>query len=104
MGQINLVSLGVAALTLVLFGGLFVLQRRKVNFGLRVVVALGAGAILGAIFRNNLEYIEPIGAIYVQVLIALVAPLIIISILSSVTALGSLAKLRTIGLSSVFGC
>lgn len=102
MGQINLVSLGVAALTLVLFGGLFVLQRRKVNFGLRVVVALGAGAILGAIFRNNLEYIEPIGAIYVQVLIALVAPLIIISILSSVTALGSLAKLRTIGLSSVF--
>jgi Na+/H+-dicarboxylate symporter len=44
----------------------------------------------------------PIGKIYVSTLNAIVSPLIIVSILSSITSLGSTAQLKGIGLRSIF--
>lgn len=90
------------AVVLVLFIGLHYLKRAGLGFAARTFVALGVGIVVGLIFRDSIAYITPIGAIYVQVITALVAPLIIVSILSSVTSLGDVARLRTLGLSSVF--
>ena len=90
------------AVTVVLFVALHLLRRAGIGFATRTLVALVVGAGVGLLFRDAVSYVEPIGTIYVQVITALVAPLIIVSILSSVTSLGSVTKLRTIGTSSVF--
>jgi len=77
------------------------LVRRRVSFTARTLVALPLGVGLGVLFQGDVEYVEPIGTIYVNALMALVAPLIVISILSSVSTLGSAVALRRIGLRSV---
>jgi Na+/H+-dicarboxylate symporter len=96
--------LSVAALALiaVLFVGLFLLRRAGAKFTLLTVIALVVGIGVGIAFQGHLDSVDVIGTIYVNIITAVVAPLIIVSVLSSVTSLGSLAKLRTIGLSSVF--
>ncbi len=52
--------------------------------------------------RSNVKVIQPIGQIYINVLLATVAPLVFVAIVSSITSLDSLAKLRNIGLRSAF--
>lgn len=98
------VLLPIAALTvtLVAFVGIALLRRRGAGFTSLVLIALGVGIGIGIGFRDGLEYVAVLGDLYVQVITAIVAPLIFISILSSVTSLGSAVKLRTIGLSSAF--
>ncbi len=94
-------NLTALAVTLGLFAGLYVLGRHRVNFSLLTFGALFAGVGLGLVFRDHVDYIQPLGRVYVNLLLTIVAPLVIISILSSITSLGSTEKLRTIGLSSV---
>lgn len=93
-----------AALVVVglLFGVIYILRRKKTDFSLTVLLAMGAGIVVGVLFSGYTSWIAPIGKIYVSVLSAIVPPLILVSILSSVTSLGSTAKLKTIGLRSVF--
>ena len=88
--------------TLILFAGIFILAKKGLGFATLTLIALVAGTGLGLTFTDNLKFVNPIGDIYVQVITALVAPLIFVSIISSVTSLGNLIKLRTIGASSVF--
>ena len=90
------------ASVVVLFYGIYRLRRAGAGFAVLTVVALVAGGGLGVAFRGSTGYVDPIGTIYVQVITAVVVPLIAVSILSSVTALGSVSALRTIGLSSTF--
>lgn len=90
------------AVTLALFVGLFLLRRKRIRFTARTLIALAAGIGVGLAFPQNLDYIGIFGEIYVQVITAVVAPLIFVSILSSITSLGSTAKLKTLGASSAF--
>ncbi len=82
--------------------GINVLRRRHVNFSVVTLIALAAGIPIGLIARTNVEYIEPIGKIYINILLACVAPLVLVSVISAITSLGSIEKLRSIGLRSVF--
>ena len=82
--------------------GIWWLRRQRVNFSLIGLIALAAGVVIGVIAGTHVESINPIGRIYINVLLATVAPLILVAIVSSVTALGGIAKLRSIGLRSVF--
>jgi Na+/H+-dicarboxylate symporter len=102
MADLDWLALAATAATALLFVGLFLLRRRGAKFTLLTVVALVAGIGLGLLFQGHLAYVDVIGTIYVNVITAFVAPLIVVSVLASVTSLGSLQKLRTIGLSSVF--
>ncbi|WP_350348892.1 dicarboxylate/amino acid:cation symporter [Agromyces sp. G08B096] len=103
MADLDWLSLAALATTAVLFAGLFLLRRRaRAGFTLLTVIALVAGIGVGLAFQGHLDAVEVIGTVYVNVITAIVAPLIVVSVLASVTSLGSLAKLRTIGLSSVF--
>lgn len=80
---------------------LFALSRRKLNFSVLALTALVLGIPIGLLGQGYSDYIEPIGQIYLNLLLACVAPLIVISIVSAVIGLGSIAKLRSIGLRSV---
>jgi Na+/H+-dicarboxylate symporter len=98
-------SISASALLAVL--ALFVLiflfrTKLKIGFTKVVLGSMVAGIGIGLLFSGHVEWIRPIGTIYISVLTAIVAPLIIVSILSSVTSLASLAKLKGIGLRSVF--
>ncbi|MCD9199506.1 dicarboxylate/amino acid:cation symporter [Aeromicrobium wangtongii] len=94
-------NLTALAVTLGLFAGLYVLGRNRLNFSVLTFVALFVGAGVGLVFRDHVDYIQPLGRVYINLLLTIVAPLVIVSILSSITSLGSTEKLRTIGTSSV---
>jgi Na+/H+-dicarboxylate symporter len=82
---------------------LIYLARKKLHVGFTPVVlgALVVGAGIGFGFTGHTQYIEPFGTIYVGLLTALVAPIVIVSILSAVTSLKTADSLKGIGLKSV---
>ena len=100
----NIDWLSVAALAVVigLFVVIFVLQKKKVKFSWVILGALVIGVIVGFLFSGHTSWVTPIGKIYISVLSSIVIPLIIVSIISSVTSLGSVAQLKGIGARSVF--
>ena len=81
--------------------GIFFLRSRRLNFSVVTLIALAAGIPIGLIARHNIEYIDPIGKIYINILLACVAPLVLVAIISAVTSLGSIEKLRSIGARSI---
>ncbi len=98
----DVLSAAALAAVLAAYAGIFVLHRRKVDFTIRILGAMAAGAVIGIVFQGHTDWVVPFGKIYVTVLAAIVIPLIAVSILSSVTSLGSVQQLKGIGLKSVF--
>jgi Na+/H+-dicarboxylate symporter len=95
----SLATLAAVALSWV---GIWWLRKRQVNFSVVGITAVLIGVGVGLAAGPHVDAINPIGRIYINVLLATVSPLILVAIVSSVTALGSIAQLRTIGLRSVF--
>ncbi|MGD0196886.1 MAG: dicarboxylate/amino acid:cation symporter [Solirubrobacteraceae bacterium] len=91
----------IAALVLA-WVGIWWLRRRHLNFSLVAIVALAVGVPIGVVAGNQVQAIDPIGQIYINILLATVAPLIFVAIVSSITSLNSFAKLRSIGFRSIF--
>ena len=87
--------------SLVLFFALYQMKKRGLSFGIRVIVGAVAGLILGYIFRGNTEYISIFGSIYVNLLFAMVIPLLLTTIVRTMLNTGSLSTLRSVGLKSV---
>jgi Na+/H+-dicarboxylate symporter len=100
--NLNWSELTPLAAVAVSWGGIWWLRRRQLNFSFIALFALAVGVPIGLLAGQHTEAINPIGHIYINVLLATVAPLILVAIVSSITSLGSLAKLRSIGLRSVF--
>jgi len=99
--QFDILSAGALAAVLAIYAGIFILRKRKADFTLTVLGCLLAGGLVGFLFQGHTDWVLPFGKIYVTVLGAIVIPLIAVSILSSVTSLGSVRQLRGIGLKSV---
>lgn len=97
----DLWSLSALVVTLGLFGVLYVGRRRRANFSVLTFAGLGLGVVVGVVFGDHVDYIAPLGRVYVNLLLAIVAPLVVVSILASITSLGSSRQLRTIGARSV---
>ena len=100
--HLNWSALAPLAAVVLSWAGIWWLRKRQVNFSLIALTALGVGVPIGLLAGKHVEAINPIGHIYINVLLATVAPLILVAIVSSITSLGSLAKLRSIGLRSIF--
>lgn len=97
---LNWLALGV---TLVLFCGLtFLSVRKKTDFGLCVLIATLAGIIVGVIFKGHTVFIDAFGIIWSRAISAIVVPLLLFSVIASVTNLGESIRLRGIGLKTVF--
>src|SRR4051794_12199480 len=84
------------------WAGIWTLRRRKVHFTFIALFALAIGVPLGLVAGTHVEAINPVGLIYINVLLATVGPLILVAVVSSIIGLGGLAKLRSIGLRSIF--
>ncbi|KAB5603267.1 dicarboxylate/amino acid:cation symporter [Bifidobacterium bifidum] len=102
LSNIDPTAVAVWASTVVLFALIAVLRAVfKLNFSLLTVLALGLGIALSLVFDGQVDSLNLLGNIYINLITALVAPLIFVSIISSITYVGSLKKLRSIGLRSV---
>src|SRR4051812_45973725 len=100
--NVNWSTLGPLSAVAVSWAAIWWLRKREINFSLIALFALGIGVPIGLLAGHHVDAINPIGHIYINVLLATVAPLILVAIVSSITSLESLAKLRSIGLRSAF--
>ena len=102
LSNIDPTAVAVWASAVVLFALIAVLRAVfKLNFSLLTVLALGLGIALSLVFDGQVDSLNLLGNIYINLITALVAPLIFVSIISSITYVGRLKKLRSIGLRSV---
>ena len=83
--SIEILDLGALALTAVFFALLYYLHKKKhVDFGVRTILAVGLGLIVGLAFKGHHTYVAAVGTIYAHVVSAVVIPLLIFSIISSI--------------------
>ncbi len=87
-------SLAVSA-ALILF--LIWLKRKKVSFGIRVLVAMLLGVAVGALFGKDAEIVGFLGDAFVHLIKMLVLPLVVTAIIASITTIKDPAQLRKIG-------
>jgi Na+/H+-dicarboxylate symporter len=92
--MLNYISLFVSA---ILFAFLIFLKKKKVSFGNRVFIAMTLGIALGTIFSGSISLVEPIGSMYVNLIKMIVIPLVISSVITSISSLESTEKLKKIG-------
>lgn len=99
---IALFALGVVLLLFVLIKYLI----DRINWTLVILIALALGIGVGLVFSSDdgsyLTWVSVIGDIYVGIITALVAPVILVSIISSFISLRDRETMTKIGLKSVF--
>ncbi|WP_120168173.1 dicarboxylate/amino acid:cation symporter [Thermohalobacter berrensis] len=86
---------------LLLLGILYLIQRQKVSFGIRVLTAMGLGIAFGTIFKQDAQSMVPIGYGFVKLIKMLVMPLVVAAIISSITSLDNPTQLRKIGFKTI---
>ena len=81
------------AAAVIAFAALWHLKRtRTAGFGLRVIIATVLGIALGLVAQGHTQYVGVFGVIWSQVIAALVVPLLLFSVFSSVTNLGETTR------------
>ncbi|WP_249716523.1 dicarboxylate/amino acid:cation symporter [Paenibacillus sp. J31TS4] len=91
-------------ISLVIVGLLFFLAKKRVNFGYRVLLALGLGLVAGIVFNTfkfDATSVSTIGSIYVNLIKMLVMPLVAVLVVSSITSISNLGHLRKIGAKTI---
>ena len=101
--SINTVDFAALAVTIVLFAVIYYLDYKKgVDFGLLTLLGTVFGIAVGLGFGNHFTYVEIFGRIYTNVLTALVVPMLLFSIIASITNLSESIHLKKIGGKSIF--
>lgn len=88
-------------ISVLVMGILLFMKTKKISLGVRVFTAMFFGVTIGAIFKSNALIIEPVGTIYVNLIKMLVIPLVMSSLISSITTLDNTSKLKSISLKSI---
>ena len=100
----NWIALLALAVVFLLFGLLYYLSN-KINWTFVILISLGLGVIVGILFASEdnkyLTWVDLLGDIYVNIITALVAPVILVSIISSFIQLKDGNTMKKIGLRSV---
>lgn len=78
--------------------GLFVLKKKNVGFSNRTFIALALGVLFGYVFSENVSVIEPIGKIYISLIRMMVIPLVMVSLIRSISNIEDSNKLKEIGI------
>lgn len=100
--DINYYELGALVVELLLFGVLYLLAKRKqIGFAVLTLLGTGFGIIIGLIFKENYKYVAIFGTAYTRVISAFVIPLLLFSIISSITNLGDSLNIKKIGFKSI---
>ncbi|OZG57635.1 sodium:dicarboxylate symporter [Bifidobacterium tissieri] len=96
---LNWVALGV---TVILFAGIAALSvKKKAGFTTRVLLATVLGIGMGVIFKGHTDYVAAFGTVWSNVISAIVVPLLLFSIIASITNLGESVRLRNIGIKTI---
>lgn len=91
------------AATVILFIVLWLLKRtHRAGFGLRVALATAFGILVGVIAQGHTEYVAVFGSIWSQVIAAIVVPLLLFSVISSITSLSESIRLRAMATTTIF--
>ena len=56
--EINVLEIGALITAFALFGALYFLKRKHVDFGIRTLIATAFGVIIGLIFKENYNYVH----------------------------------------------
>lgn len=91
-------SWGVALLLVIL---LWWLAKKKVGFGLRVLLAMALGLTLGALFGPAAADISILGSLYVSLIKMVVMPLVFAAIITSITSVKDPAVLKKLGTKTI---
>jgi len=87
----------------VVFGLLYFLAKKKVNFSIRVLSAMILGLVVGLfLFKEAAVHLKVFGSIYVKLIKLIVIPLVTVSIIKSFIQLEDKNALKKIGLKSIF--
>ena len=101
--SINTADFAALAVTVVLFAVIYYLDYKKgVDFGLLTLLGTVFGIAVGLGFGNHFTYVEIFGRVYTNVLTALVVPMLLFSIIASITNLSESIHLKKIGGKSIF--
>ena len=84
-------------ISILILATLVFLKKKKIKFGNRVLIAMLLGVGFGIFFKEDTLYIAPLGSIYVSLIKMLVIPLVVATIISSITSIEDPKKLRKIG-------
>jgi len=63
----------------------------------QILICVAVGIILGLVFGEKVTVIQPIGDIFIRLLMMLIVPLTFLTLISGITKLGDLKSLRSIG-------
>lgn len=88
-------------LSLVAFYVIYLVKSKTGKFSYATLTALTIGLILGAIFKENLAYLEVVGKGYISIIKMIVVPLVMVSIITSIIRLKNLDTLKSIGLKTI---
>ena len=79
-------------------GLLWYRNKRKVSFSVRTLIGLGLGLIFGLTLKENSLIVEPIGKIYISLIRMVVIPLVMVSIINSISNFEDSSKLKSLGI------
>lgn len=82
-------------------GLLWYLNKRKVPFSVRTLIGLGLGLIFGLTLKENSLIVEPIGKIYISLIRMVVIPLVMVSIINSISNFEDSSKLKSLGIRAI---
>ncbi|MGG4396405.1 dicarboxylate/amino acid:cation symporter [Paenibacillus thiaminolyticus] len=91
-------SWGVALLLVIL---LWWQAKKKVGFGLRVLLAMALGLTLGALFGPAAADVSILGSLYVSLIKMVVMPLVFAAIITSITSVKDPAVLKKLGTKTI---
>ena len=76
---------------------IYAVKEKTNNRGYATLVALALGVILGAIFKENILFLDMVGKGYMSLIKMIVVPLVMVSLITSIVRLKSLDTLKSIG-------
>lgn len=88
-------------LSVVAFYIIYLVKKKTNKFSHATLTGLGIGLVLGAIFKEDILFIEVIGKGYISLIKMIVVPLVMVSIITSIIRLKNLDTLKTIGIKTL---
>ena len=68
--------------------------RKGLGLGTKILIGMAAGAVLGAFLGERVSIVEPVGDVFIRLLIMAAVPLVFFNLLAGLT---TLTDLRTFG-------
>lgn len=86
---------------IVLTAVLWLLAKKKVGFGTRVMLAMAFGFAIGAVFGDSAADVGIVGSIYVSLIKMVVMPLVFSTIITSITSVPNMNVLKKLGTKTI---